>query len=329
MHQKVIENINNRGGITKFLFDRGIQAKKAGLARGYNTHWFYDRFVFSKLKQSIGLDNVLITISGSAPLSAEVLTFLRCVLGNKVVEGYGATETSGPMTLQVGTDYSIGNVGGCLPCCEYKLVDVPEMNYLTSDRDHNGVPCKGRGELFVHGYNITPGYFRNPELTAKAFDKDGFFSTGDIAIILPNYALKIVDRKKNFFKLAQGEYVAAEKLEIIYGQSPLVSQIFIYGDSARSFLVAIVVADDSGVMCWAKEHGVEKSFEELMKENVYLTSMLKQKEGQLDFARLMKENGLKGFERIVDFKIEKEAWTTENGLLTPTFKLKRTFVQKE
>ena len=117
--------------------------------------------------------------------------------------------------------------------------------------------------------------------------------------------------------------MAAEKLEIIYGQSPLVSQIFIYGDSARSFLVAIVVADDSGVMCWAKEHGVEKSFEELC-ESEELKKAMKE-----DFARLTKENGLKGFERIVDFKIEKEAWTTENGLLTPTFKLKRTFVQKE
>ena len=112
--------------------------------------------------------------------------------------------------------------------------------------------------------------------------------------------------------------MAAEKLEIIYGQSPLVSQIFIYGDSARSFLVAIVVADDSGVMCWAKEHGVE------LCESEELKKAMKE-----DFARLMKENGLKGFERIVDFKIEKEAWTTENGLLTPTFKLKRTFVQKE
>ena len=117
--------------------------------------------------------------------------------------------------------------------------------------------------------------------------------------------------------------MAAEKLEIIYGQSPLVSQIFIYGDSARSFLVAIVVAEHSGVMIWAKEKGLEKSFEELC-ESEELKKAMKE-----DFARLMKENGLKGFERIVDFKIEKEAWTTENGLLTPTFKLKRTFVQKE
>lgn len=129
--------------------------------------------------------------------------------------------------------------------------------------------------------------------------------------------------KKNFFKLAQGEYVAAEKLEIIYGQSPLVSQIFVYGDSLRSFLVAMIVAEHSGVMIWAKEHGLEgKSFEELCKSSELKAAMKE------DFARLMKENGLKGFERLVDFKILSQQWTTENGLLTPTFKLKRSFVKK-
>ena len=117
--------------------------------------------------------------------------------------------------------------------------------------------------------------------------------------------------------------MAAEKLEIIYGNCPLVSQIFVYGDSRRSFLVAIVVAEPSGVMAWAKNNGLkDKTFEERVK-----SAELKQAMRE-DFARLMKENGLKGFERIVDFKIEKDQWTTENGLLTPTFKLKRLFVQK-
>ena len=114
--------------------------------------------------------------------------------------------------------------------------------------------------------------------------------------------------------------MAAEKLEIIYGQCPMVGQIFVYGDS----MLAIVVADESGVMVWAKEHGLQdKSFEELC-DSEELKKGMKE-----DFARLMKENGLKGFERIVDFKIEKEQWTTENGLLTPTFKLKRTLAKKE
>ena len=260
-----------------------------------------------------------VTISGSAPLSKDILLFLRCLLKGVIIEGYGATETSGPMTLQVGSDYTIGNVGGALPCCEYKLVDVPEMNYLTSDRDHNGQPCKGRGELFVRGYNITPGYFRAPELTKKAFDKDGFFSTGDIAIILPNYSLKIVDRKKNFFKLAQGEYVAAEKLEILYGASPFVSQIFVHGDSLQSYLVAIVVPEKGYVMRWAKTVPALKdlSFEAVCASKELHDTLA------AEFARVMKESQLKGFERIQKFSVESEGWSVENGLLTPTFKLLR------
>ena len=265
-----------------------------------------------------------VTIRGSAPLSKDILLFLRCLLKGVIIEGYGATETSGPMTLQVGSDYTIGNVGGALPCCEYKLVDVPEMNYLTSDRDHNGQPCKGRGELFVRGYNITPGYFRAPELTKKAFDKDGFFSTGDIAIILPNYSLKIVDRKKNFFKLAQGEYVAAEKLEIIYGASPFIGQIFVHGDSLQSYLVAMIVPEKDYVMKWAK--GVKalegKSFKEVCESEELHAAI------QDDLKRLFTSAGLRGFERIQKFTVDSEGWSVDNGMLTPTFKLVRKQLQK-
>ena len=250
--------------------------------------------------------------------------FLRCILKGVVIEGYGATETTGPTTLQVGTDYTVGNVGGPLPCCDFKIVDVPEMGYLNTDRDHNDVVCKGRGELFIRGYNISPGYFKAPELSAKAKDKDGFFATGDIAIILPNYAVKIVDRKKNFFKLSQGEYVAAEKLEIIYGASPLIAQIFVHGDSFQSYLVGLIVPEKDYVMKWSK--GVEtlegKSFEEICKSTELREAI------QDDLARLFKENELRGFERIGRFSIDSELWSVENGLLTPTYKLIRNHLQK-
>ena len=270
------------------------------------------------------MENVRVTISGSAPLSKDVLLFLRCLLKGVIVEGYGATATTGPTTLQVGDDYDIGNVGGPLPCCDFKLVDVPEMGYLTSDREHNGVPCKGRGELFVRGYNITPGYFKAPELTEKAFDKDGFFSTGDIAIILPNYAVQIIDRKKNFFKLAQGEYVAAEKLEIIYGASPFIAQIFVYGDSLQSYLVAMIVPEKDYVMKWAKGEPELKdmSYEAICRSEVLHEAI------QDDLRRLYAASGLRGFERIEKFTIDSEGWSVDNGMLTPTFKLVRKQLQK-
>ena len=133
--------------LVRFLFYRGIAAKTANLARGYNTHWFYDNVVFNKVREQLGLDRLLICISGSAPLSPEVLTFLRCILGNKVVEGYGATETAGASLLQEAYDFTSGHVGGPMSCCDLRLEDVPDMNYCHTDREHNNEPCIGRGEI--------------------------------------------------------------------------------------------------------------------------------------------------------------------------------------
>ena len=330
VYDALTERMAQQNALVRLLWSYGLEAKKWRMEQGLSSeHWFYDAALFDKagaarrphaqVRRSAGLDRVRVTISGSAPLGKDVLLFLRCFLRGVIVEGYGATETAGPCTLQVGDDYSIGNVGGPLPCCDFKLVDVPEMGYLTSDRDHNGVPCKGRGELMVRGYNITPGYFKSPELTAKAFDKDGFLATGDIAIILPNYSVQIIDRRKNFFKLAQGEYVAAEKLEIIYGGSPFISQIFVFGDSLQSYLIAMIVPEEDYVMKWAKgEYELKgRSFQEICNSKELYDAI------RADLTRIHDQAGLLGFERIVKFKIDSESWSVDNGLLTPTFKLVR------
>ena len=147
IHQSLTEKIAKSGFITRTLFNLGIRTKTANLARGINSHWFFDRVVFSKVKQNIGLDRLLICISGSAPLSPEVLTFLRCILGNIVFEGYGSTETAGASIIQNAVDYTVGHVGGTMCCCDLRLEDVSDMNYLHTDNDHNGEPCMGRGEI--------------------------------------------------------------------------------------------------------------------------------------------------------------------------------------
>ena len=132
---------------------------------------------------------------------------------------------------------SEGTVGGPVPSIRFRLKDIPEMGYLHTDKPNP------RGELQFYGTTLFKGYFKNPEKSAEAFSEDGWINSGDVAVILPNGNIKIVDRAKNIFKLAQGEYVAPEKLENIYVQAPLIAQIFVHGDSLQSYLVAIIVPD--------------------------------------------------------------------------------------
>ena len=324
MYDTVMKKVESQNALNQYLFHTALQAKTEYLKQGYTTHRLWDTLVFDGIKNAMGLDKCRLILSGSAPLPGEVLTFLRCLTGTMVMEGYGATEVAGCSILQEPEDKTSGNIGGPTPACEVKLVDVPDMGYLTVDRHHNDIPCIARGELLIRGPILFSGYYKQPEETKAAIDSEGWYHTGDIAVLLPNYAVKIVDRKKNFFKLSQGEYVAAEKLEMIYSKSKFVSQVFVYGDSTRNFLIAIVVPDKHAVLDWYKQKfNKDGKFKEIcdmpeLKQDI-----------QADFNAIQKKNKLRGIEKIRDLIIDSEQWTVENDLLTPTFKLKRKAVQNK
>jgi len=209
-------------------------------------HATYDRLIFERIKEQLGMDHLRLVISGSAPLSDTVMTFWRCVLGGCVVEGYGQTENSAVATLGDVEDItSIGHVGGPQPTAEICLEDVPEMGYLHTDSVHEGAKCCGRGEILVRGPCVFKGYYKDEKKTRETIDEEGWLHSGDIGLWTVNGQLKIIDRKKNLFKLAQGEYIAAEKIENIISQSRFIAQAFVYGDSYKSYLVAIIVPDEA------------------------------------------------------------------------------------
>jgi len=191
LYDKVMQNVKV-GGITQYAFDVAYEAKLEGLKKGQYTHPVYDALVFNKVKAKLG-GRVKIMMTASAPISEKILEFLRVVFGCPIIEGYGQTETSAGATMTNLTQTDCGHVGFPLPGIDLKLVDVPSMNYISTDE----VP---RGEVCFRGPVKTSGYYKNPEKTAELIDEYGWLHTGDVGMILPNRTLKIIDRVKNIFK---------------------------------------------------------------------------------------------------------------------------------
>ncbi|KAM7381246.1 hypothetical protein PAMA_012206 [Pampus argenteus] len=290
--------------LLNFAVERKYAEVKEGIVRN-NSIW--DKLIFHKVQESLG-GRVRIMVTGAAPISPAVLNFLRAALGCQIFEGYGQTECTAGCTFTMSGDATSGHVGVPLPCNIVKLDDVEEMNYFASN---------GEGEVCIKGRNVFKGYLKDPEKTAEALDEDGWLHTGDIGKWLPNGVLKIIDRKKNIFKLAQGEYIAPEKIENVYVRSGSVAQVFVHGDSLQSCLIAIVVPDPEVLPTLAKNLNCQGAVEELCKNMEIKKAILS------EMTKLGKEAGLKSFEQVKDIYLHPEQFTIENGLLTPTLKAKR------
>ncbi|CAJ1052346.1 long-chain-fatty-acid--CoA ligase 1a isoform X2 [Xyrichtys novacula] len=306
MFDKVFSQANTP--LKKWLLDFAFRRKEADLKSGVvRRDSMWDKLIFKKVQASLG-GRVRLMITGAAPVSPTILTFLRAALGCQFYEGYGQTECTAGCSMSMPGDWTAGHVGPPLPCNTLKLVDVAEMNYLAAN---------GEGEVCVKGPNVFKGYLKDPEKTAEAIDEDGWLHTGDIGKWLPNGTLKITDRKKHIFKLAQGEYIAPEKIETVYSLSDPVAQIFVHGDSLQACLVGVVVPDPDFLPLWIKKKGIEGSYSELCKNLDVKNAILE------DLLRLGKEAGLKSFEQVRDITLHPELFSVQNGLLTPTLKAKR------
>ncbi|CAL1288033.1 unnamed protein product [Larinioides sclopetarius] len=263
--------------------------------------------MLESFKESLG-GRVRMIITAAAPLSKDVFEFYTKCLGYEMLEIYGMTELAGACCASLSSYDFKGNVGSPSPCCIIKLIDVPEMNYFSKDL---------KGEVCIKGHNVLKGYFKNPEKTAEALDDEGWFHSGDIGMWLPNGTLKLIDRKKNIMKLSQGEYVALDRIETVYSASPYISQIYVHGDSLKSFLVAVVIPSKEFVLLRCKEIFENKTWNEICG-----TPMVKQLILE-DMQRLGTAAGLNSFEQVKVIHTQPEAMTLEGGFLTATQKTKR------
>ena len=312
--QRIEESIEESSFIVKklfkFAYNRQLRHAQDPLRVGRSKIW--DMLVFSKVRAKL-LPECKLVITGSAPMSAQTNDFLKICLICPVVQGYGLTETVGGVVLSPPNASLSGNCGGPFPSVQVKLTDVPEMGYRATD-----VPYP-RGEICLKGPVITSGYYKNEEATKEVFDEDGFFHTGDIGQWLADGSLQIVDRKKNLFKLSQGEYISPEQLEQEYQKAKLIAQIFVHGDSFHNYLVAVVIPD----LINAKAAGYTDQ-KSLATNEAFKKEVLQQ------LNELTKSCGFKGYERIKDCYIDTrdinelgQGFHLQNDLLTPSFKLKR------
>jgi long-chain acyl-CoA synthetase len=310
LYDKVMAQRASMKGIKKTLFEMAWENKKALLKQGIVKSPLWDRLVFSKVAARLG-GRVHTMITGAAPLSADVKDFIRICFSCELLEGYGQTECCAAACVTLFGDTSSGHVGCPVPSCEIKLVDVPEMEYHATDKPYP------RGEICYRGPIVFQGYYKNQENTDEVLDEDGWLHSGDIGTITDKGTFKIIDRKKNIFKLAQGEYIAPDKLEDAYGKSPFVGQIFVYGESLKASLVAIIVPDPEVLLPWAKEKNISGDLAELCQSDKVKSAIMASLTSAAETAQL------KGFERIADIYLDHVPFSVDNDLLTPTFKLRR------
>ncbi|OTF74070.1 hypothetical protein BLA29_005673 [Euroglyphus maynei] len=213
-------------------------------------------------------------------------------------------------------DENTGHVGPPLVGAIVKLADVSDMGYNS---------CDGRGEILVKGPIVFQGYYKMPELTTETLDKDGWLHTGDIGYWSQEGTLRLIDRKKNIFKLSQGEYIAPEKIENILINSQYVQQIFIHGDGFKSMLIAIVVPDLDFIQSLGHRFHLEQPLKEWTENQLNSQPLPMNQLKELiinDLKRVGQTADLKSFELPKNIYIRKMPFTIEEGLLTPTLKSK-------
>lgn len=312
IYGKINDSFNSATGLKKWLITKAMAAKQYYLEQtGEKTHSVYDKLVFKKTKELLG-GKCRVIVTGSAPISGSVLDFFKITMCCHVCEGYGLTETCGGSFITLAHDKETGSVGGPVQNVKYRLRDIPEMSYLTTDNPP-------RGEVCIWGPGVTPGYFLNPEKTAEAFHND-WFCTGDVGMVQDNMSLKIIDRAKNIFKLSQGEYIAPEKLENIYVKSTYILQCWMYGDSLRDYIIGLIVVDPDSSKKYAAEH---------KKDHATITEDTEFKQAVLDeIWKLAVENKFNSLEKPKQIALLKDPFTIESDVLTPTMKLKRNVAKK-
>jgi long-chain acyl-CoA synthetase len=273
-----------------------IQAKKPISVGLRAQHRLAHKLVFSKLHAALG-GRLRFAISGGAPLSLEIAQFFHAA-GILILEGYGLTETCPSLTFNRADNFKFGSVGQAQPGVELKIA--------------------ADGEILGRGPNIAKGYFKKPQATAEVFLPDGWFATGDIGKLDSEGFLYITDRKKDLIVTAGGMNIAPQNIENLLKGDPFISQAMVHGDK-RPYPVALITLNPEELAKFAREQGI------LITDP---TALAKHPRVLQRVSRIVEERnkGLQSYAKVKKFAILPDDFTVDNGLLTPTLKVKRKII---
>jgi long-chain acyl-CoA synthetase len=303
IYGKVMLTAEQTSGMKRAIFDWAISVGRAAsrvrqagkrptglLALKYK---LADKLVFSKIRERFG-GRMRFLFSGAAPLPYELAEFFHAA-GLLILEGYGLTETAAGAVLNRMDKYAFGTVGAPIPGTELRI-----------DED---------GEILLKSRGLMLGYHNRPEETQAALTPDGWLRTGDVGVRDGDF-LRITDRKKDLIKTSSGLYVSPQKIAgLVKAQCPFVAQLVVHGDR-RSHCVALVSLDGDAVKAWARDAGLgETAFGELARKPEVRALI----QPVIDRVNAT----LASHELIRGFTILPEELSIENGLLTPSMKLRR------
>jgi long-chain acyl-CoA synthetase len=256
----------------------------------------FDRLVFSKVRDSLGMDQLTVAITTAAPTDPDLIVFFQA-LGIPLCELYGLSECTGPATSNRPHANRIGSSGYPLPGVEVKL--GPD------------------GEVLIRGGNVVSHYHNLPEESAQTFDEAGWLHTGDLGEIDGEF-LTIVGRKKDIIITAAGKNVAPSQMETRLKQNPLIAHACIVGDR-RPYLTALIALDPEEAPAWASSHGIEF---------VDPATFSSSSEVRAEIQRSVDEvnSHVSRVETIRKFFIVPQEWSPDNGEVTPSLKVRRAVV---
>jgi len=304
MHQRIVAGIERKGGLSEKLFKKAVSLGIKRYEQGKGSLSLCERvqdalvekLVRKKVAERFG-GRLKAFVSGGAPLNYDIGVFFLA-LGVRLLQGYGQTETAPVVSANPPLRIKIDTVGPALPGVEVKIAED--------------------GEILIRGELTMQGYWAAPDLTAETLI-DGWVHTGDIGELDADGYIRITDRKKDLIVNSGGDNVSPQRVEGVLVFEPELAQAMVHGDK-HPHLVAVVVPDDGFINDWAREKGLEANLAALADSESFCERMREAIERA--------NERLSPIEQVRRFLVADEAFTTENGLMTPSLKIRRHEIRK-